>query len=154
MPCDDARVSQGTPRGDTYDWYVRGTRLLDDGHPGAAAELLAWVVASEPGSRSGWETLGRARYAARQYTAAEAAFRRLVDAAPDDDFARFGLGLSLWRLGHFPAAAEQLSLAVAMRPSREEYRRALEQVRATVRARRSAGLPDDAGAMDGTGDPS
>ena len=135
-------MSSGAPSGDVYDWYVRGTRLLEQGHPGAAAELLAWVVVSEPSSASGWEALGRARFAAGRHAEARLAFSRLVDAAPDNDYARYGLGMCLWRLRRFPAAAEQLALAVAMRPDRDDYRRALVQVRATIRARRGAGLPD------------
>ena len=50
-------------------------------------------------------------------------FRVLVDLVPDDDYARFGLGLALWRLRQFPEAAEHLAMAAVMRPDRAEYAR-------------------------------
>jgi Flp pilus assembly protein TadD len=125
----------GDPAGETYDWYVRGSALLAEGDAGAAAELLARVVDADPTSRAGWEGLARARFDSRQYHGAALAFQHLIDQAPDDDYAQFGLGLSRWRLGDFAGAAEHLALAVAMRPDRPEYSRALQQVRATRRAR-------------------
>jgi Flp pilus assembly protein TadD len=128
----------GRPAGDPYDWYRRGCDLLESGEAGPAAELLAHVVDADPTSRAGWESLARARFDSRQFRGAAAAFARLTEMAPDDDYAQFGLGLSSWRLGDLTGAAEHLSLAVAMRPDRKEYSRALGQVRATLRARREA----------------
>jgi tetratricopeptide (TPR) repeat protein len=124
----------GAPTGDVYDWYTRGLRLLEDGHPAAAAQLLERAAAKEPDARNILEALGRARLATRQYEQARADFRRLVDMQPDDDYARLGLGLALARMGDFTAAAEQLALAVAMRPDRADYEEKLKQVRATLRA--------------------
>lgn len=131
----------GRPAGDVYDWFRRGCRLLDDGHPAAAVELLTRVAAAEPHARHVRETLGRARLAARRYVDAEADFAALVAAQPDDDYARLGLGLALARQGRFRESAEHLALAVAMRPDREEYVEHLRQVRATLRAQAGAGQP-------------
>jgi tetratricopeptide (TPR) repeat protein len=125
------------PAGEVYDWYVRGLRLLDDGHAAAAAELLSHAVAADPDSASIREAVGRARLGARRYDEARADFAWLVDAYPDDDFAHFGLGLALSRLGELGAAAEQLALAAALRPDRDDYTRELNHVRATLRARPS-----------------
>lgn len=128
-------ATAGRPEGDVYDWYVRGLSLLDEGHPAAAAQLLAHAHEAEPEARNILEALGRARLSTRQYEQARADFARLVSLQPDDDYARLGLGLALARLGDFEAAAEQLSLAVAMRPDRADYEEQLRQVRATLRAR-------------------
>ncbi|HVQ87991.1 MAG TPA: tetratricopeptide repeat protein [Actinomycetes bacterium] len=125
----------GRPDGDVYDWYVRGLALLDEGHPAAAAQLLVRAHSAEPDARNILEALARARLTTRQYEQARLDFAQLVSMQPDDDYARLGLGLSLARLGHFEAAAEQLALAVAMRPDRADYEEQLRQVRATLAAR-------------------
>ena len=127
--------SSGDPAGSVYDWYVRGLALLESGDAAAAEQLLGRAAAAEPQSRSIREALGRARLGSRRWAEARVDFGFLVEAAPDDDYARFGLGLSLARLGQLAAAAEHLSLAVAMRPDRSDYRRYLREVRATLAAR-------------------
>lgn len=122
------------PAGDVYDWFRRGCHLLEEGSAEAAVTLLERVAEAEPTARHVRETLGRARLAARQYAAAEQDFALLVDQAPDDDYARLGLGLALARQGRQEEAVEHLALAVAMRP-RADYVTELEQARATLRAR-------------------
>ncbi len=133
----------GPPAGDAYDWYRRGTALLESGDAAAAAELLAWVVREEPAAASVRESLARALFDARRYDDAVREFEALVDLVPDDDYAQFGLGLSLWRLGRFRRAADHLAMASVMRPDRSEYGSALRQVRATLAAREEAGLQAD-----------
>ena len=125
----------GRPDGDVYDWYVRGLALLNDGHPAAATQLLERAHDAEPAARNILEALARARLSTRQYEQARQDFFQLVTLQPDDDYARLGLGLALARLGDFTAAAEQLALAVAMRPDRQDYEEQLRQVRATLRYR-------------------
>ena len=58
----------GPPEGGVYEWYQRGVQLLAEGHPAAAATLLARASGVEPGSRSILEALGRAQYDAGRYT--------------------------------------------------------------------------------------
>ena len=120
---------------DTYQLYQRGLDLLGRGSPAAAAQLLERAAAAEPHSRSVLEALARAQFDAGHYGAAAGNFRRIVDASPSDDYAQFGLGLSLARTGDPGAAAEHLALAVAMRPNLRHYSDALRSVRATLRAR-------------------
>jgi len=125
----------GEPAGEVYDWYVRGRGLLDDGNAEAAASLLAHAHAKEPGSASVLEALARATFDAGRYAEAHRLFGRLAETTPDNDYARFGLGLSLLRVGDVPGAVEQLALATAMRPARADYQRALREARATLRFR-------------------
>jgi tetratricopeptide (TPR) repeat protein len=127
-----------TPSGDVVDWYHRGLALLERGDAAAAAQVLGHAHAHEPQAASVQEALARALFDARRYDEAAQAFRELAAGNPDDDYARFGLGLALWRLGMLELAAEQLSLAVAMRPDRAAAVNARGQVQATLRARRAA----------------
>jgi Flp pilus assembly protein TadD len=119
-----------SPEGDVYEWYQRGVQLLADGHPAAAATLLARAAEAEPGSRSILETLARAQYDAGRYVEAMESFTRLIKASPTDDYAHFGLGLAASKAGELRLAAEHLALAAAMRPDLGHYARALRGVRA------------------------
>ena len=127
--------SPARPGGDVYDWYTRGLALLDAGNAGAAAQLLEHAFAEAPESASVREALARALYDSRRYDEAAEFFRRQTAHNPDDDYAQFGLGLALRRLGRFELAAEHLALAAVMRPQRADYVRALQEVRATLRLR-------------------
>ena len=120
---------------DTYLLYQRGLSLLERGSAAAAAQLLERAAAAEPQSRSVLEALARAQFDAGRYSAAAGNFRRIVEASPSDDYAQFGLGLALARIGDPGAAAEHLALAAAMRPNLRHYTDALRSVRATLSAR-------------------
>jgi Flp pilus assembly protein TadD len=122
---------------DAHTWYRRGMDLLGRGSPAAAAQVLERAAAAEPRSRSVREALARAQFDAGWYAAAADNFRMIVEASPSDDYANFGLGLSLARTGNPAAAAEYLALAAAMRPDAAHYTDALRQVRATLRARQA-----------------
>lgn len=117
--------------------------LLKNGSPAAAAQVLQRAAAAEPASRSVREALARAQFDAGRYTDAADNFRIIVEASPADDYAHFGLGLSLSRSGDPAAAAEYLALAAAMRPDAQHYTDALTQVRATLRARRKTVQPEE-----------
>ena len=125
----------GQPSGEVYDWYVRAVGLLESGNPEAAAALLRHARAEEPSSASVLEALARASFDARRYDEAAAQFAELSDLQPDNDHARFGLGLARMRSGDPASAVEQLALAVAMRPQRTDYAQALREARATLRFR-------------------
>lgn len=123
------------PAGDVYDWYVRGLELLGTGNPEAALQLLVRVRAASPESANAAEAVARALFDAGRHEEAAREFSTILEQWPDDDYARFGLGLALWRNGELASAATHLSMAAAMRPGRREYLRARDQVRATLRAR-------------------
>ncbi|SDG70803.1 Tetratricopeptide repeat-containing protein [Sinosporangium album] len=135
---DFSANESGKPDGDVYDWFQRGSRLLKEGSPAAAAALLERAAEAEPESRSIREALARAQFNSRQYAQAVDSFRQIVAANPAEDYAYYGLGLALWRTGDMEAAQEPLAIAVAMRPDQRHYVTALNSVRATLRARRAA----------------
>ncbi|MEU1507043.1 tetratricopeptide repeat protein [Kitasatospora sp. NPDC005748] len=141
----------GEPAGDVYEWFRRGGKLLAQGHPAAAEQLLARAAAAEPHSRSIREMLARAQFDAGSYAAALENFRAVALADPSDDYAQFGWGVSAARLGDFETSAEHLALAVAMRPDTDHYRSALRQTRATLAARAGAFGPLLPGAPGYTG---
>jgi Flp pilus assembly protein TadD len=118
-----------------HSWYKRGLELLGKGSHAAAAQLLQRAADAEPAARSVREALARAQFNNGHYTEAADNFRVNVEASPSDDYAHFGLGLSLARAGEHREAAQYLALAAAMRPDRKPYTDALRQVRATLRAR-------------------
>jgi tetratricopeptide (TPR) repeat protein len=132
----------GEPEGGVYDWYTRGLDLLRSGSAAAALQLLVRAAEAEPDSRSVREALARAQFGTRRFADAAESFRRIVDQDPAEDYALFGLGLSLSRMGEFESAVEHLALAVAMRPDNKDYDRALRHARATLAARGTAPDPD------------
>ncbi|MFM9135313.1 MAG: tetratricopeptide repeat protein [bacterium] len=136
-------TAQGAPEGTAYEWYHRALELLEHGDSDASLVLLDRVLAEDPRSTSAREARARALFDSRRFDEAATAFGDLAEATPADDFAHYGLGLSLWRLQRFRVAEDHLAMAVVMRPDRDDYRAALDQVRATLRARRSAGLPPE-----------
>jgi tetratricopeptide (TPR) repeat protein len=141
--------SSGAPEGSVYEWFQRAQELLASGNADAALQLL-YRVQAEDSSTSVLESLGRALFDARRYVEAESVFRELCERVPSDDFAHYGLGVSLWRLQEFTLARDELAMAFVMRPDRSEYGKALGQVRATLRARADGGLPAN-GPISGQG---
>lgn len=135
-----AEHSDGAPAGSVYEWFQRAQGLLASGNADAALQLL-YRVRDEDSSTSVLEALARALFDARRYVEAESIFRELCERVPSDDFAHYGLGVSLWRLQEFTMARDELAMAFVMRPEMAEYGKALGQVRATLRARAEAGLP-------------
>ena len=138
---DQPDRTSAEPAGDAYDWYQRAMQLLGVGSSDAALQLLDRVREVEPSSRSVLEAIGRAAFDARRFEESIAAFGELLDLAPDDDYAHYGLGLCYWRQQRFLLARDHLGMAFVMRPDRSEYGSALAQVKATLRARIEADLP-------------
>lgn len=117
------------PAGDVYDWLSRARGLLARGDAGAAATLLRHANSEEPGSPELVETLARAEFETGRFVAARDLFADLVQASPDSDYARFGLGASLVRLGRYQEAMPHLVMADVMRPGRAEYQALLARAR-------------------------
>jgi tetratricopeptide (TPR) repeat protein len=117
-------------RESAYELFRRGSKLLADHHPGAAAVLLERCLAMEPGKASILEALGRAYFNQGDPIRAAERFGEIVDGNPLADYAHFGLGLCRARLGDRREAARHLRMAVFLQPENEDYRRALERLEA------------------------
>lgn len=145
---DSVGASEGQPwpseaSDDDYTWFRRGEALLAQGNADAAAVIFDRLHSHDPESPSVLEAWARALFDARRFDEAADAFGALVERSPDDDYAHYGRGMALWRLQRFPSARDHLAMAAVMRPDRREYEQALTQVRATLRARAEAGLPQE-----------
>ncbi len=138
---DVSEGDAGLPAGDPHDWFRRARDLLDRGDSAASLVLIERVLDVDSTSLAAVEIRARALFDSQYFTEAAAEFERITELRPDDDYAQYGLGMSLWRLQRFPEAADHLALAAVMRPADERYSRALTQVRATLKARAEAGLP-------------
>lgn len=115
-------------RESAYELFQRGSQMLAEHHPGAAAVLLERALALEPGKASILEALGRAYYNQGDHAAAAERFEVMVAADPLAHYAHFGLGLSRGRLGDRSSARRHLRMAVFLKPEIEAYRHALARV--------------------------
>lgn len=124
------------PRGDAYDWYLRGLELLDTGDAASAVQILEHVATAEPDSRMAREALARAQFDMGMYPEALENFTWIVSINPADDYAQFGLGLAATKLGDLESAVEHLALAAGLRPDIAYYATALRGARAALTASR------------------
>ena len=108
-----------------YEDYQEGSRLLQEAHPHAAAVVLERARDLEPDKGSIRETLGRAYFRTGRFGLAGEEFAKAVELDPVNDYAHFGLGLCLLRVGEAAAARGHLRLATVMRPEVDAYRDAL-----------------------------
>lgn len=121
-----------------YEWYQQGLAFLATGDAHAAATVLERAVAAEPGKGSLLEALGRAYFRSRRFRAALDQFSSALDVNPANDYAHFGAGLCLARLGRLDEACGHLRMATVMRPAVDDYRSALarHELRREFRRRR------------------
>jgi tetratricopeptide (TPR) repeat protein len=117
-----------------YEWYQRGLALLEAGDVHAAATVLERAAAAEPEKGSIREALARAYFRSRRFSAALAEFRAALEISPANDYAHFGAGLCLGRLGRLHQAVGHLRMANVMRPGNDDYEEALALWEAQLRA--------------------
>jgi len=113
-----------------YDLFMRGSHLLAQRHPGAAAVLLERCLSLEPDKASILEALGRAYFDQGAYSFAAERFATMIDANPLAHYAHFGLGLASLRMGDVAAGRRHLRMAVFLKPEIEDYQRALARAEA------------------------
>ena len=109
-----------------YGAFQDGLALLHSGDVHAAVVALERARTLEPAQGSIREALARAYFRIGRHRDAATEFEYAVDLDPVNDYAHFGLGLSLLRVGEPARARRHLKLAVAMRP-RDEYCEALAE---------------------------
>jgi Flp pilus assembly protein TadD len=113
-----------------YELYTAGRRHLADGEWLRAIPPLEAARDLEPDKGSIREALGLAYLRARRHADAEREIQVAVDLAPNDHYAYYLLGRAQQALGHIDLARGSFKMAVWLRPQQEEYRAALERVRA------------------------
>ncbi|HEX2068824.1 MAG TPA: tetratricopeptide repeat protein [Actinomycetota bacterium] len=111
-----------------YELVSRAGEFLRTGHPHQAAMLLTEAKLIEPQKGSIREALGRAHYLCGRPARARREFAKAVEIDPVNDYAHFGLALSCARTGERTRAIAHLKLAIAMRPTVDEYREALARI--------------------------
>jgi Flp pilus assembly protein TadD len=104
---------------ETYDLFQQGRRHLRSGRAAQATVALEKAKRREPRSRSIREALGIAYFRLGRWQEAEAEFRALVDLAPADEFAHYGLARSLVNQGRRQEAKPHIKLARSLRPRTE-----------------------------------
>ena len=117
-------------RESAYSLLQRGQALIRSRHHAQAAIVLERAARAEPGKGSILEPLGRAYHHSGQYDRARATFEELLDVDPSAHWAHFALATTLRKLDRIPEARTHLRLAVALCPTSDLYRRALERVEA------------------------
>ena len=90
--------------------------------------LLSEAKLIEPEKGSIREALGRAHYLCGRPSPARPQFVKAVQIDPVNDYAHLGLALSCARTGQRTRAIAHLKLAIAMRPTADEYREALARI--------------------------
>ena len=115
-------------RDSAYDLFQRGSQLLAEDHPAAAAMLLERADRIEPGKASIVEALARAYFNQGDAVHAAERFLAIVERDPLAHYSHFGLGLSYKRMGRTAAARRHLRMAVFLKPEYEDYRRALKRL--------------------------
>jgi tetratricopeptide (TPR) repeat protein len=115
---------------DAYDYFRRGSALLEAGDSAAAAIPLERARALEPDKSSIREALGRAYFHVGRYREAGQEFEEVVERHPVNDFAHFCLGRALEKTGSRTRARHHLALAACLRPERTDYRVYRDRLRA------------------------
>ena len=106
---------------ETYDLFQQGRAHLKKGMAAQASVSLEKAKAREPDKASIREALGIAYFRMRRYKEAESEFRAMAELSPADDYAHYGLGRALEKLGHKAEARGQYKLARSLRPGSEHY---------------------------------
>ena len=130
---DDALDSQSPDPGDgehesAYSLLQRGHALIKSRHHAQAAIVLERAARLEPGKGSILEPLGRAYHHSGQFERARETFEQLLDVDPSAHWAHFALATSLRKLDRVAEARTHLRLAVALCPTSQLYRQALDRL--------------------------
>jgi len=116
--------------GEAYARFQEGSRLLEAGNTHAAVVALERARDLEPDKGSIREALARAYFRSARVEAARAEFEKVLELDPVNDYAHFGLGMCLLKVGDRAGARGHLKLATIMRPGHEAYQDALRRASA------------------------
>ena len=128
-PGDDAAPQlDDAEREGAYGLLQRGLALIKSRHHAQAAIVLARAARAEPRKGSILEPLGRAYHHSGQFERARETFEELLEVDPSAHWAHFALATSLRKLGRTDEARTHLRLAVALCPTSNLYRQALDRL--------------------------
>lgn len=113
---------------ETYDLFQQGRGHLASGRAAQATVALEKAKRREPDKASIREALGIAYFRIRRFAEAEVEFRAVLEISPADDYAHFALGRCLEKQGRSKEARGHYKLARGLRPQRDDYRLALDQL--------------------------
>jgi Flp pilus assembly protein TadD len=106
---------------DAYDNFQEGRRRLTEGLVAQATVPLEKAKRDEPEKASIREALGIAYFRLRRWAESEAEFRKVLELAPSDDYAHYGLGRALEKQGRTAEANGHYKLASSLRPDSRRY---------------------------------
>lgn len=106
---------------DTYDLFQEGRVRLSKGMAAQATVPLEKAKRREPDKTSIREALGIAYFRVRNWDAAAAEFRAVLELSPTDDYAHYALGRCLEKQGRTAEANGHYKLASRMRPGEAHY---------------------------------
>jgi tetratricopeptide (TPR) repeat protein len=121
-----------------YEWYQQGLALIKAGDNHAAVTVLERAAAAESDKGSIREALARAYFGTGRFDAALGEFEAALEISPVNDYAHFGAGLCLARVGRLPEAVGHLRMANVMRPGNADYEAALARYESWRRLRPAA----------------
>ncbi len=113
---------------DLYELYQEGRARLARGDTAQALVPLERARNAAPDQASIREALGCAYLRLRRFREAEAEFEAMLELAPNDHYAYYGLGRAREALGQRALARGHYRIATVLRPSCDDYQRALERV--------------------------
>ena len=122
--CHNSRVTEL----DLYELYQEGRARLARGDTAQALVPLERARNAAPDQASIREALGCAYLRLRRFREAEAEFEAMLELAPNDHYAYYGLGRAREALGQRALARGHYRIATVLRPSCDDYQRALERV--------------------------
>ncbi len=97
--------------------FNEGKRLLKDHQTDNAIARLQQAVELAPQYGEAWTELGNAYVEKQRYAEAAPAFKKALDAKPDQSVARYNLAFSLRKLGRNDDAAEQYRMYLQSNPN-------------------------------------
>ncbi|MGH2931441.1 MAG: tetratricopeptide repeat protein, partial [Gaiellaceae bacterium] len=106
---------------EAYDLFQKGSEQLKKGMAAQSTVSLEKAKRLEPDKASIRERLGIAYFRLQRYGEAESEFRAMLELAPTDDYAHYGLGRALEKQGKDAEANGHYKLAAALVPGKERY---------------------------------
>jgi Flp pilus assembly protein TadD len=117
---------------DLYGLFQEGRARLARGDTAQALVPLERARRAAPDQASIREELGCAYLRLRRFREAEAEFEAMLELAPNDHYAYYGLGRAREALGKRTLARGHYRIATLLRPSNDDYQRALRRLAGTT----------------------